>query len=119
MTYIDANLVIKSMMYIPLNCAIVVDMYKDYRKDSSLPIPQTLTQVYLVISWKLIKGHLLGEDSLLAEQLPRQFKKIADLPQELHLQPFRALAEFAIDQLDVPNYVTVFHNLLITMILVS
>ncbi len=44
-TYVTTNPAIKSMMYVPLNSAIVVEIYQEYRTEGR-PIPQTMTQLY-------------------------------------------------------------------------
>ena len=43
--YLELNPHIHSMMYIPLNCAIVLEVYRDGRMKNS-PIPATMTELY-------------------------------------------------------------------------
>ena len=103
LTYISTHPPIRSMMYIPLNCTIAVEVYK-HNRTANRPIPQTMTQLYVEMSLTLLKRHL-GEDDPLAKQLP---KKLGDLPPQL-LTPFKELAKLAFEGL-VKSEV-VFHEL--------
>ena len=83
--YIAKNPAIHGMMYIPLNSAIVVEIYKANRATSK-PIPCTLTQLYTQLCLVLLKKYLSEKgDPLLAEKLPDNFKK---LPESLKEQLF-------------------------------
>ena len=48
---------IHSMMYIPLNCAIVLEMYKNCIKENS-PIPTTMTKLYSSLIRSLLLRHM-------------------------------------------------------------
>ena len=48
---------IKSMMYVPLNCAIVVEVYRDSKKEDNL-IPKTMTELYSSLIRSLLLRHL-------------------------------------------------------------
>ena len=108
LTYISTHPTIRSMMYIPLNCTIAVEVYK-HNRTANRPIPQTMTQLYVEMSLTLLKRHL-GEGDPLAKHLP---KKLGDLPPQL-LTPFKALAKLAFDRL-VKSEV-VFHELLVDFV---
>ena len=58
LTYISAskNPAINSLMYIPLNAAIIVEIYKNTRKDC--PIPITMTQVYTQLCLTILQRYL-------------------------------------------------------------
>lgn len=48
---------IRSMMYIPLNCAIVLEVYRGSKKQST-PIPKTMTKVYCSLLRSLLLRHM-------------------------------------------------------------
>ena len=48
---------IHSMMYIPLNCAIVLEMYKNCIKENS-PVPTTMTKLYSSLIRSLLLRHM-------------------------------------------------------------
>ena len=57
--YISAaqNPALNSLMYIPLNAAIIVEIYKNSRRKGS-PIPKTMTQVYTQLCLTLLQRYL-------------------------------------------------------------
>ena len=55
--YLEVNPHIHSMMYIPLNCAIILEMYKNSKKESS-PIPTTMTELYSSLIRSLLLRHM-------------------------------------------------------------
>ena len=59
LVYISAsnNPAINSLMYIPLNAAIIVEIYKNSRRKGS-PIPKTMTQVYTQLCLALLQRYL-------------------------------------------------------------
>ena len=57
-TFILSNPVINSLMYIPVNCAILARVYKDMRRDVKL-MPKTMTQLYKVLVSVLIKRDMV------------------------------------------------------------
>ena len=63
LTYISAsrNPVINSLMCIPLNAAIVVELYRNSRRIGG-PIPKTLTQLYTQLCLTLIQRYLDNEE---------------------------------------------------------
>ena len=78
--YISTNPAVRSMMYIPLNSAIVVEIYRENRTVGR-PIPQTMTQLYNELTLTLLGRYLSekGEQPVLPE-------KLEDLPRNLYLQ---------------------------------
>ena len=57
--YVSAskNPAINSLMYVPLNAAIIVEIYRSNRKKGS-PIPQTMTQLYTQLCLTLFQRHV-------------------------------------------------------------
>ena len=55
--YLEVNPHIYSMMYIPLNCAIILEMYRNSKKESS-PIPTTMTELYSSLIRSLLLRHM-------------------------------------------------------------
>ena len=56
--FILSNPIMKSMMYIPVNCAILAQVYKDIMKSSKL-MPKTMTQLYTTLVLVLIRRHMI------------------------------------------------------------
>ena len=83
--YVAKNPAIHGMMYIPLNSAIVVEIYKANRATSK-PIPCTLTQLYTQLCLVLLRKYLSEKGDPLPEELPDNFK---DLPESLKEQLFK------------------------------
>ena len=81
--YISNNPAIRGMMYIPLNSAIVLEIYKANRTTKK-PIPRTLTQLYSELCLVLLRKYL-GEMCLpLADKIPENFLDIkGDLKDQL------------------------------------
>ena len=75
--YISDNPAIYGMMYIPLNSAIVVEIYKDSRTINK-PIPHTLTQLYTELCFVLLKKYLFEKSDPQAEYLPTKFENLSD-----------------------------------------
>ena len=85
MDYISAgkNPTINSLMYIPLNAAIIVRMYLDCKSDALLP--HTLTELYTLLCLTILDSDLkIG------------VKKFKDLPSDLHEQ-FLNLSQIAFE----------------------
>ena len=53
-----SNPIIKSLMYIPVNCAIISQVYKDIRRSRKL-MPKTMTQLYSTLVPVLIKRYMI------------------------------------------------------------
>ena len=81
---------ISSMMYIPLNCAIVVEVYKKHKTAGKF-IPKTSTELYMSLTKTLLLRHM-NEQS---EQGKRKnLSDISELPSELY-QQFNYLCKIA------------------------
>ena len=74
------NPAIRSLMYIPLNSAIVTNVYKA-NKTSGKPVPQTMTQLYTELCLVLIRRYLANKDDPSFDHLP---SKLKDLPPHLY-----------------------------------
>ena len=83
---------IKSMMYIPLNCAIIAQVYSESQSSHHLAIPRTRTQLYKALAHSLLVRHMKMKEgngeytSMLPEGLNKE-----------DMERFRALAKFAFD----------------------
>ena len=89
--YLEINPHIHSMMYIPLNCAIILEMYQNSKKESS-PIPTTMTELYS----SLIRSLLLRHINNLAEYKGKftKFTNLRNLPEcmKCHFDNIASLA---------------------------
>ena len=83
---------IKSMMYIPLNCAIIAQVYSESQSSHHLAIPRTRTQLYKALAHSLLVRHMKMKEgnreytSMLPESLNKKY-----------MERFRVLAKFAFD----------------------
>ena len=95
--YISAgeNPAINSLMYIPLNAAIIVRMYLNCKSDALLP--HTLTELYTLLCL-----------TILDRDLKIGIKKFKDLPADLHEQ-FLHLSQLAFE--GILNEEVIFHSL--------
>ena len=83
---------IKSMMYIPLNCAIIAQVYYESQSSRNLTIPRTRTQLYKALSNSLLVRHMKMKNS--------DFECSSVLPEGLdkeNFDTFKILATFAFD----------------------
>lgn len=92
LTYISTNQTIRNIMYVPLNCAIVVNIYQENRM-ADMPIPQTMTQLYADLSHSLLRNYLTEKGDTRAVRLPQ---KLEDLQPNLRIQLMN-LARFAFE----------------------
>ena len=97
MNYISAgeNPAINSLMYVPLNAAMIVKMYLDCKSDALLP--RTLTELYTLLCL-----------TILDRDLKIGIKKIKDLPADLHKE-FLHLSQIAFE--GILNEEVIFHSL--------
>ena len=58
--YLEICPYIRSMMYIPLNCVIVVDVYRHSKKENTI-FPKTTTELYLSLTQSLLLRHTYPE----------------------------------------------------------
>ena len=85
---------IKSMMYIPLNCTIIAQVYYEFQQSSHhhFAIPRTRTQLYKALTHSLLVRHMKTKKS------NREY--LGMLPDGLNkedMENFKILAEFAFD----------------------
>ena len=84
---------IKSMMYIPLNCAIIAQVYYESQQSSHyLAMPRTRTQLYKALTHSLLVRHIKMKES------NREYSGM--LPEGLNkeeMKNFKVLAKFAFD----------------------
>ena len=83
--YVSFNPPIHAAMYIPLNAAIVFEVYRDRRDRSDCIIPNTMTELYTAFSLTLLirylgdQGERIGKVSRF-EDLPRRiYEKFVDI----------------------------------------
>ena len=83
---------IKSMMYIPLNCAIIAQVYYESQSSRHLAIPKTRTQLYHALTHSLLVRHMRTKDSVSGceSMLPEGLNKE-------DMDKFKLLAKFAFD----------------------
>ena len=81
---------IKSMMYIPLNCAIIAQVYYESQCSQNLAIPRTITQLYKALTHSLLVRYMKESDHDYISMLPESLNKE-------HMDMFKVLAKFAFD----------------------
>ena len=69
---------INSLMYSPLNCAIVVDVYQQGRKDNF--VPKTMTDLYSSLVRTLLLRHLFEHDG----KRKWRIRSFSDLPSDVY-----------------------------------
>ena len=101
LTYISAsqNPAINSLMYIPLNAAIIVHIYRNSRR-KGCPIPKTMTQVYTELCLTLLQRYLKSNDP----QDRTVLDKFSALP-GIYYDNFKQLAQLAFEQFEKHNVV--------------
>ena len=84
---------IKSMMYIPLNCAIIAQVYYESQQSSHhLAIPRTRTQLYKALTHSLLVRHMkMKESNHEYSGMPPEGLNKEDM------EKFKVLAKFAFD----------------------
>ena len=83
---------IKSMMYIPLNSAIIAQVYYESQSSCHLAIPRTRTQLYKALTHSVLVRHM--------EMKERNYEYTCMLPEGLNkddMRNFKVLAKFAFD----------------------
>ena len=83
---------IKSMMYIPLNCAIIAQVYYESQSSHDFAIPRTRTQLYKALTHSLLVRHMKMKES--------NCEYLSMLPEGLdkdNIKWFKTLAKFAFD----------------------
>ena len=84
-TYLDSYPHIKSMMYNPLNAAIVVKVYKD-SYNQKIFIPKTMTELYSSLTRSLLLRYLREHSEYGKRKFERRFRQFSDLPPDMHQQ---------------------------------
>ena len=82
--YISCYPHIGSLMYIPLNSAIVVEVYRNSKKDDTL-VPKTMTELYSSLVRDLLLRHLL-DHPVDGKNRKWRVRSFDDLPQDVHQQ---------------------------------
>ena len=78
--YLSLNPAIRSLMYIPLNCAIVTEIFRRTRK----PVSQTVTKLYSGMFLVILERHLREKGDELADQLPSDLASLRpDIKEQL------------------------------------
>ena len=80
--FIFSNPVINSLMYIPVNCAIIAQVYKDIRKSREL-MPKTMTQLYTTLTLVLIRRHMISSGKW--DKHSRVPSSLKDLPESVSI----------------------------------
>ena len=85
----------KSMMYVPLNCAIIAQVYVESQGNRNLAIPRTKTQLYQALTHSLITRYMKSKENDIdtctcTSTMPE------GLPEE-EMAKFKILAKFAFD----------------------
>ena len=107
--YIFSNPVIHGMMYIPLNCVIVAEIYRENRV-ANKPVPNTLTQLYTELSRALLRRYMVDKGMVsITYNMPDKFE---DLPKDVYRQllslcelAFRGICnqqQLTFSQIDLP-----------------
>ena len=96
LSYISAseNPAINSLMYIPLNAAIIVHIFKTSKR-KGCPIPKTLTEVYTQLCLTLLQRHLDNIDPLNAPTM----NHFSSLPGNYYTD-FNRLSKLAFEQFE-------------------
>ena len=82
--YISCYPHIGSLMYIPLNSAIVVEVYRNSRKEETL-VPKTMTELYSSLVRSLLLRHLL-DHPVHGKKRKWRVRSFDDLPQDVYQQ---------------------------------
>ena len=80
--YISENLPIRGMMYIPLNSAIVLQIYKMNRMSTGKHIPRTMTELYTELCLTLLRKNLEERNHPQANQVSCD-TALEDLPKRI------------------------------------
>ena len=84
-TYVSSYPHIKSMMYNPLNAAIVVEVYRNSYKEEST-IPKTMTELYSSLIRSLLLRYLKEHSVHGTRKWRRRFRQFSDLPSDVYQQ---------------------------------
>ena len=95
--YISNNPAIHGMMYIPLNSAIVLEIYKATRT-TGRPVPCTMTKLYTELCLVLLRKYLVENHDPLADHLQGRLENIPDALREKVLKLGKLALEGALRQ---------------------
>ena len=76
---------INSAMYIPLNAAIVVEVYRNSRKEDETLVPKTMTELYSSLVRSLLLRHLL-DHPVHGQKRKWRVRNFSDLPPDVYEQ---------------------------------
>ena len=85
---------IKLMMYIPLNCAIIAQVYYESQSSRHLAIPRARTKLYKALTHSLLDRHMQ------MKEFEAGFHHSSMLPEglgEKYMNMLKTLAKFAFD----------------------
>ena len=105
--YISSHLFILTLMYVPLHCAIVTDLYQMYwRKGKRDFAPKTVTQLYACFLHSLLERYLDDHSVYGPQQLC--IETLSDLPQDVYddLMKLAQLAAKGIEEKQMTSPVT-------------
>ena len=57
--FVTSNPIISSLMYVPVNCAIIVQVYEDITRGGK--VPKTTTELFYLLTTALIRRHKIGK----------------------------------------------------------
>ena len=98
---ISNNPAINSLMYVPLNAAIIVQIYQDsYYRSSYTTMPHTLTELYTQVCLTVLRRYVKADDISTAD-------KLEDLPMPLHKHLLQ-LCKIAFE--GIKNEAVIFHG---------
>ena len=92
--YLSCYPIIASMMYVPLNCAIVLEVYRESRSDVNQLIPKTMTELYTSLVRTLLIRYLHDHPKYGDEYKNKCLLNFHDLPEPVYEQ-FCELARIA------------------------
>ena len=92
--YLICYPIIASMMYVPLNCAIVLEVYRESRSDVNQLIPKTMTELYTSLVRTLLIRYLHDHPGYGDRYKNKSLHSFCDLPEPVYEQ-FCELARIA------------------------
>ena len=102
--YISLHPHMQTMMYIPLNAAIMIQVYKSY-KYSDNPLPQTMTQLYSALVRVLILRYMKNHPHF--KEACMKLDDLSELPLPIRDQ-FHSVCELAYSGLTKPQVQVIF-----------
>ena len=86
---------IKSMMYIPLNCAIIAKVYHEALLENNVVIPKTRTQLYKALTHSLLLRYLKSKNTTIT--FPSGCSMLPECLNDDEMMKFKVLAKFAFE----------------------